>query len=63
MQVVLFSLVVIIPVMMQRPFPMVQTVQRIMETPQLLFDKVVDVLVVPWTLFLRALVSGSLLFC
>ena len=50
-------------VMMQTPFPMVQAVQRIMETPQLLSDKVVDVFVVPWTLFLRALVSGSLLFC
>ena len=49
--------------MMQRPFPIVQTVQRIMETPRLLFNKVVDVLVVPWTLFLRALVSDSLLFC
>ena len=38
MQVVLVSLVVIIPVVVQRPIPMVLTVQQTIETPQLLLN-------------------------
>ena len=51
-------------VMMQTPTtPWSRLFSGSWRPPQLLSDKVVDVLVVPWTLFLRALVSGSLLFC